>query len=1314
MPNIQLQFRRGTAAEWTSANPTLASGEMGIETDTSKFKVGNGSTAWNSLAYGGIQGPTGNTGPTGPTGMTGPTGETGPTGMTGPTGWTGPTGPGSVVTGPTGAAGAPTEWSLNPALSTVDMSGQALTNWFYIRNTSGLDISGTSIGGLTTLNGQTVSSIGGSTWSTFPAIQTVDMSLNSLSALGSNRFARSTGTFKPTDLSSCQIWYDMADVCGYDLSGTSNVIRLRDKSGFGYNATLNGSNNMTLGVPIAGRTTLQFPTSNGTSRFDTSSFTSSDSTRSLFWVIRWPSTSVISNVGNFTQVYPFGSAQTANTYYMRIMRNTGTTWNVEQQRGPNGLFSNTFTQGNGTVTGPLALPLLLGFTTNLAAGDYQTSVNGVESTGGGATGSRYDATTSYRVGQYDQWGLALGELIMYSNALSATDRKKVEGYLAWKWGIDLPSNHPHFAAPPTGVSVASNETLGTVTTDRYNNLSVVGSNTVMAGLLEYRIPNLVGGPSLTLSANDSGSLYRLGATTTSNVTVPTLVASNVGTFWTFQNTGTSNQSVTFSGTTDITSPVTVLPGSVYTVLWTGSNYVGTQTKDAQITPVSESFMVASFNSNTYYSYDGQTWTQSPSTGNGTLYKIWYAGAGLWFGMNGFNGGDRLPVSMDGINWTQQNGGTLIGPSAGNGRVFVRWVSQFGTMQWSPDGSNWTSSRMAAGGSMNVTPTRNIIWDGSKFIAGNNRSAANGDALNSLIYSYDGELWYDPGFLSPWSTSQLIQWIAYNGKIYVAGNKGGDFSIASSTDGFKWTSRLNASGAACYNVEWGGNIFLAIVGTNFYTSLDGITWTLRSQSVVVSPTSITWNGNAWYATGLNSTSTASVIAKSTDNGINWTVVATFSGTTVGGIGSRTFLNTPVYAPRTRLEPFTVTDEYLLVNGIGSSQRSAYATYNGTDWFFMAGYDGASKPVWTGSNWISPVRRSADGINWRSTSGSAVTNGCSPVAWNGRVATFFDINNLQIRTSADGSNWSTQTTGSVFTGTITMDDMTWGQDRFVAAIGRSNAPYHYAYSYDASTWYAGGLIWASNAGLVRPTRIRWNGSYWIAGAATSQNGTTNLARSTDGFTWSNVGAVTGGVTSLEWNGDLWLAAAQGRFWTSPDGINWTSNFPSTSLFVFGNGCDVAWTGTAWYALGCNAAGDRWAVIRSPDASNWSLMTVFSNESGNSFPNITSRKRAPATLPPILPTTTPLAVAEVSGTSLTLGSNNTNRSFYLTNSGFNALALPSSVNAYDGGTYWSLRNATSSSLSITLTNTLNLTSPLVIPSSNSQTLIVSRETSNTILLL
>lgn len=143
----KIQFRRDTAAAWTSANPVLSQGEAGYEYDTGRFKVGNGLTAWGSLPYSsGVTGPTGpsstasvgsvttsaaggsavvtnsgsataaiynftiprgETGPTGAQGVIGPTGPQGLQGITGPTGAAstvvGPTGP-QGITGPTGAA----------------------------------------------------------------------------------------------------------------------------------------------------------------------------------------------------------------------------------------------------------------------------------------------------------------------------------------------------------------------------------------------------------------------------------------------------------------------------------------------------------------------------------------------------------------------------------------------------------------------------------------------------------------------------------------------------------------------------------------------------------------------------------------------------------------------------------------------------------------------------------------------------------------------------------------------------------------------------------------------------------------------------------------------------------------------------------------------------------------------------------------------------------------------------------------------------------------------------------------------------------
>lgn len=46
-----LQVRSDTAAGWTAANPTLAAGEPGFESDTAKLKIGDGTTAWNAAPY---------------------------------------------------------------------------------------------------------------------------------------------------------------------------------------------------------------------------------------------------------------------------------------------------------------------------------------------------------------------------------------------------------------------------------------------------------------------------------------------------------------------------------------------------------------------------------------------------------------------------------------------------------------------------------------------------------------------------------------------------------------------------------------------------------------------------------------------------------------------------------------------------------------------------------------------------------------------------------------------------------------------------------------------------------------------------------------------------------------------------------------------------------------------------------------------------------------------------------------------------------------------------------------------------------------
>ena len=184
---FQLSLRGDTLARWTSFNPVLADREIVLEKDTGQFKVGDGVTAYLSLPYGGLVGPTGPqgvslnvkgsvatvgdlpptgnvvndayivqasgnlyvwngtawvdvgkiVGPTGPTGPTGATGPTGPTGSTGATGPTGADGTASSVAGPTGPAGP----TVYPAAGVAVSTGTA---WDTSKTTPSGDIVGTT------------------------------------------------------------------------------------------------------------------------------------------------------------------------------------------------------------------------------------------------------------------------------------------------------------------------------------------------------------------------------------------------------------------------------------------------------------------------------------------------------------------------------------------------------------------------------------------------------------------------------------------------------------------------------------------------------------------------------------------------------------------------------------------------------------------------------------------------------------------------------------------------------------------------------------------------------------------------------------------------------------------------------------------------------------------------------------------------------------------------------------------------------------------------------------------------------------------
>ena len=134
---IRVQHKRMTASEWADSSLVLLDGELGVESDTGRIKVGNGHDLYSNLLY--LTGPKGDRGERGETGPKGADGvlrfedlssqqrETlkgaqGPVGPAGPIGPQGPTGPAGTQ-GIKGETGEPGQNIIN------QNGGQPLKYW---------------------------------------------------------------------------------------------------------------------------------------------------------------------------------------------------------------------------------------------------------------------------------------------------------------------------------------------------------------------------------------------------------------------------------------------------------------------------------------------------------------------------------------------------------------------------------------------------------------------------------------------------------------------------------------------------------------------------------------------------------------------------------------------------------------------------------------------------------------------------------------------------------------------------------------------------------------------------------------------------------------------------------------------------------------------------------------------------------------------------------------------------------------------------------------------------------------------------------
>lgn len=162
--------------------------------------------------------------------------------------------------------------------------------------------------------------------------------------------------------------------------------------------------------------------------------------------IHVPTTVTSSSVGN-TSLFRF-----QNTNYIVFPYMNGTT--------PRGYVTNQGGAGVGSIDAVTSTLVENSVTTNfniivasIASGNQSIFNNGTLTSSNTVTMSSSAASDPLFIGGFgngESYLGNLGEMLIFSRQLTTSERQKVEGYLAWKWGVQtsLPTNHPYYNARP--------------------------------------------------------------------------------------------------------------------------------------------------------------------------------------------------------------------------------------------------------------------------------------------------------------------------------------------------------------------------------------------------------------------------------------------------------------------------------------------------------------------------------------------------------------------------------------------------------------------------------------------------------------------------------------------------------------------------------------------------------------------------------------------------------------------------------------------------------------------------------------------------
>ena len=399
--------------------------------------------------------------------------------------------PFTVPNEPTNLSGVPSDGSIEITFVEPFNGGSPITNYEYSLNSgsswssSGDDSSSITISGLTNGTVYTIQlrarNIAG------PSISSSQISIAPIPA----------NSFNPSTVSGLNLWLDGQYASSIDISDNL-VSTWNDRSGQNNHFAKSNDGTITYSEPsgINNRPAIYFETAPSTYLYRTFNIAPTNEL-SLFMIVYH-----VSNVAGNSELFYSNAGPTSPGYaYFDVFNNTNSS----------GLLS--FNIGNETqvstatnIRGSIALVSII--TTSTA----DVYVDGMQKNNDIARGLlSLDNTITWAISGGAFKGY-IGEVITYPSGLSDLDRQRIEGYLAWKWGIqnNLPNNQPYKTAPPIGLDAPTITGI----TNEPQSLSVAFTQTTPEGVT---ITNY-------LYSTDNGATFRALTTpdTTSPLTITTL------------------------------------------------------------------------------------------------------------------------------------------------------------------------------------------------------------------------------------------------------------------------------------------------------------------------------------------------------------------------------------------------------------------------------------------------------------------------------------------------------------------------------------------------------------------------------------------------------------------------------------------------------------------------------------------------------------------------------------------------------------------------------------------------------------------------